>query len=52
MTLVLVEEKTDKTSIMFTSFEEFKFFQSFRIPIESCDEIQFILSGQNKFGKI
>ena len=36
---------------MFTSFSEFKFFQSFRIPVESCDEVRFMLEYEDEFGK-
>ena len=28
---------------MFTSFSEFKFFQSFRIPVESSDDVRFLI---------
>lgn len=36
---------------MFTSFSEFKFFQSFRIPVESSDDVRFMLEFEDEFGK-
>ena len=36
---------------MFTSFSEFKFFQSFRIPVESRDDVTFMLEYEDEFGK-
>ena len=36
---------------MFTSFSEFKFFQSFRIPLESSDEVRCMLEYEDEFGK-
>lgn len=41
-----VKEKT-----MFKSFNEFKFFQSFRIPVESKDDVRFLLEYEDEFGK-
>tara|TARA_B100001971_G_C18268046_1_gene596653 strand:- start:91639 stop:93585 length:1947 start_codon:yes stop_codon:yes gene_type:complete len=36
---------------MFTSFEEFKFFQSFRIPVEANDDVRCMIEYENEFGK-
>lgn len=36
---------------MFTSFEEFKFFQSFRIPVEKGDEVRCLIEFENDMGK-
>lgn len=36
---------------MFTSFEEFKFFQSFRIPVEANDDVRCMIEFENEFGK-
>ena len=36
---------------MFTSFSEFKFFQSFRIPVESRDDVRFLCEFEDEFSK-
>ena len=36
---------------MFTSFEEFKFFQSFRIPVEKGDEVRCLIEYENELGQ-
>lgn len=36
---------------MLTSFKEFKFFQSFRIPVESRDDVRCMFEFENEFGK-
>lgn len=36
---------------MFTSFEEFKFFQSFRIPVEKGDEVRCLIEFEDEMGK-
>jgi Nif-specific regulatory protein len=36
---------------MFTSFKEFKFFQSFRIPVESKDEVRCLFELEDEMGK-
>ena len=36
---------------MFTSFSEFKFFQSFRIPVESQDDVRFMVEFEDDMGK-
>lgn len=36
---------------MFTSFKEFKFFQSFRIPLESKDDVRCLFEYEDEFGK-
>ncbi|MCT4642692.1 MAG: sigma 54-interacting transcriptional regulator [Bacteriovoracaceae bacterium] len=36
---------------MFNSFSEFKFFQSFRIPVESCDNVRFMVEKEELSGK-
>jgi two-component system response regulator HydG len=36
---------------MFKSFQEFKFFQSFRVPIEQKDDVQFTIEVENDLGK-
>ena len=36
---------------MFTSFEEFKFFQSFRIPVEKGDEVRCLIEYEDEMGK-
>src|SRR3989338_1257618 len=37
---------------MFTSFSEFKFFQSFRIPVESRDDIRCLIQLEDESGKL
>ena len=37
---------------MFTSFSEFKYFQSFRVPVESRDNIRFSVEYENDMGKM
>ncbi len=36
---------------MFTSFSEFKFFQSFRIPVESRDDVRFMVEFEDEMNK-
>ncbi len=36
---------------MLTSFSEFKYYQSFRVPVESCDDVQFLVEYENEHGK-
>lgn len=36
---------------MFASFSEFKYFQSFRIPVESRDDVRFMIEFEDEFGK-
>lgn len=36
---------------MLTSFKEFKFFQSFRIPLESKDDVMFSFEAEDEMGK-
>ena len=36
---------------MFTSFSEFKFFQSFRIPVESSDDVRFMVEFEDELNK-
>lgn len=36
---------------MFTSFSEFKFFQSFRIPVESKDDVRFMVEFEDDLNK-
>ena len=36
---------------MLASFKEFKFFQSFRIPVESKDDVRFLVEQENDLGK-
>lgn len=36
---------------MFSSFSEFKFFQSFRIPVESKDDVRFLVEIEDEYGK-
>ncbi|MCO4754385.1 MAG: sigma-54-dependent Fis family transcriptional regulator [Bacteriovoracaceae bacterium] len=36
---------------MFTSFEEFKFFQSFRIPVEKGDDVRCLIEYENDLGQ-
>jgi two-component system response regulator HydG len=36
---------------MFTSLKEFKFFQAFRVPVESSDDIRFLVEYENDAGK-
>ena len=36
---------------MFTSFSEFKFFQSFRIPVESRDDVRFMVEYEDDLNK-
>ncbi len=35
---------------MLASFSEFKFFQSFRVPVESMDDIRFLVEAKNEQG--
>jgi two-component system, NtrC family, response regulator HydG len=37
---------------MFTSFSEFKYFQSFRVPVEGRDNIRFSVEFENEQGKM
>ncbi len=37
---------------MFTSFSEFKFFQAFRIPVESGDDVRFTIEKEDDYGKM
>lgn len=36
---------------MLTSFSEFKYYQSFRVPVESRDDVQFLVEFENEAGK-
>jgi two-component system, NtrC family, response regulator HydG len=36
---------------MLTSFSEFKYYQSFRVPVESRDDVMFIVEFENEHGK-
>ncbi len=36
---------------MLTSFSEFKFYQSFRIPVEKADNLRFLIQKENELGK-
>ncbi len=36
---------------MLTSFSEFKYYQSFRVPVESRDDVQFLVEFENEQGK-
>ena len=36
---------------MFTSFSEFKFYQSFRIPVEKSDNLRFLVEKEESVGK-
>jgi two-component system response regulator HydG len=36
---------------MLTSFSEFKYYQSFRVPVESRDDVQFLVEYENELGK-
>lgn len=37
---------------MFTSFAEFKYFQSFRLPVENNDDVRFSVEFENDMGKM
>lgn len=37
---------------MLTSFSEFKYYQSFRVPVESRDDVMFIVEYENDHGKL
>lgn len=37
---------------MLTSFSEFKYYQSFRVPVESRDDVQFLVEYENENGKL
>lgn len=37
---------------MLTSFSEFKYYQSFRVPVESRDDVQFLVEYENEHGKL
>ena len=37
---------------MLTSFSEFKYYQSFRVPVESRDDVQFLVEFENDHGKL
>lgn len=36
---------------MLTSFSEFKYYQSFRVPVESRDDVQFLVEFENDHGR-
>ena len=36
---------------MLMSFSEFKFFQSFRVPVEQADDLRFMVSTDNELGQ-
>lgn len=36
---------------MLTSFSEFKYYQSFRVPVESRDDVQFLVEYENEAGR-
>lgn len=36
---------------MLTSFSEFKYYQSFRVPVESRDDVQFLVEYEDDGGK-
>ncbi len=36
---------------MLASFSEFKFFQSFRVPVEKADNLRFLAERDNEVGK-
>lgn len=38
-------------AIMLTSFSEFKYYQSFRVPVESRDDVMFLVEYENDQGK-
>ena len=46
-----VESVVYGSQLMFSSFSEFKFFQSFRIPLESKDDVRFLVEIEDEFGK-
>lgn len=37
---------------MLTSFSEFKYYQSFRVPVESRDDVQFLVEFENDLGRL
>ncbi len=37
---------------MLTSFSEFKYYQSFRVPVESRDDVQFLVDFENDQGRL
>ncbi len=37
---------------MLTSFSEFKYYQSFRVPVESRDDVQFLVEFENEQGRL
>jgi len=37
---------------MLTSFSEFKYYQSFRVPVESRDDVMFLVEYENESGKL
>ena len=37
---------------MLTSFSEFKYYQSFRVPVESRDDVQFLVEYENDNGRL
>jgi len=40
-----------KGQSMLVSFSEFKFFQSFRVPVEQADDLRFMVSYENELGQ-
>src|SRR5690606_39339516 len=40
-----------KESHMLTSFSEFKYYQSFRVPVESRDDVMFLVEHETELGK-
>ena len=37
---------------MLASFSEFKFYQSFRVPVEEADDLRFLVQMENELGKL
>lgn len=37
---------------MLASFSEFKFYQSFRVPVETADNLRFLIEKENELGKL
>src|SRR5690606_29626830 len=41
-----------KESHMLTSFSEFRYYQSFRVPVESRDDVQFLMEVEDESGRL
>jgi two-component system response regulator HydG len=45
------DKTIEESGLMLTSLKEFKFFQAFRVPVESSDDIRFLIEIEDETGK-